>query len=222
MTQRSAEQALEAPAAEALLLIAPGCPHCPAMLEILGRMVKAGEIAELRVANVAAKPALAARLGVRSVPWLKLGPYELTGARSYAEIKEWLSRLSAAGGMADYLHLLLKEGRLDAAQGLLQNGAALWADLLPILANPEAAMNVRLGANALLEGQAASAALAGLLPQFRQLARHADARVRADACYFLGLSARPEAQPALAAALHDADAEVRDIAAEALARMRQE
>lgn len=216
MTERSA-----APAAEVLLLIAPGCPHCPAMLEMLGRMVKTGEIAELRVANVAAKPALAAQLGARSVPWLKLGPYELTGARSYTEIKEWLARLSAPGGMADYLHLLLKEGRFDAARQLLLSGAARWADLLPILANPEAAMNVRLGANAMLESQAGGAALASLLPQLAELARHADARVRADACYFLGLSARPEAAPTLSAALRDADAEVRDIAAEALAQVRQ-
>ena len=160
------------------------------MLETLGRMVKIGELAELRVVNVVARPDLAAQLGARSVPWLKLGLFELPGVRSHAEIKEWLARLSAPAAMADYLHLLLKEGRLDDAQGLLRLGSARLADLLPILANPEAAMNVRLGANAILESQAGSAALAALLPQLTELARHADARVRADACHFLGLSAR--------------------------------
>lgn len=209
------------PIADALLLIAPGCPHCPAMLETLGHMVKAGELAELRVVNVAARPDLAAQLRARSVPWLKLGPFELSGVRSHAELKEWLARLSSPTAMTDYLHLLLREGRLDDAQGLLQLRSARLADLLPILANPEAAMNVRLGANAILESQAGSAALAALLPQLAELARHADARVRADACYFLGLSARSEAVPPLAAALGDADAEVREIAAEALAQMQR-
>ena len=207
------------PIADALLLIAPGCPHCPAMLETLGRMVKAGELAELRVVNVAARPELAAQLRARSVPWLKLGPFELAGARSHAELKEWLARLSSPSAMADYLHLLLKEGRLDDGQELLRVGPAHLSDLLPILANPEAAMNVRLGANAILESQAGSAALAALLPQLAELARHADARVRADACYFLGLSARPKAASILAAALGDTDAEVREIAAESLARL---
>lgn len=210
------------PLPDALLLIAPGCPHCPAMLDALGRMVKDGELAELRVVNVSARPQLAAQHGARSVPWVKLGPFELAGARSLAELREWLGRLASPTAMADYLHALLKEGRLDEAQRLTQVGSASLADLLPILANPEAAMNVRLGANALLESQAGSAALAALLPQLLELARHTDARVRADACYFLGLSARTEAVPALAVAIQDVDAEVREIAADALAQLRGE
>lgn len=207
------------PQPDALLLIAPDCPHCPAVLDILGRMVKAGEIAELRVVNAMLKPELAAEYGVRSVPWMKLGPFELTGVRSHEELQEWVGRLSSPTGMADYLHLLLKEGRLDDAHRLVQLGVGRLADLLPILANPEAAMNVRLGANALLEGQAGSRALADLLPQLAELARHPDARVRADACYFLGLSGRPETGPILAAATRDADAEVREIATEAMAQV---
>lgn len=207
-------------APDALLLIAPGCPHCAGVLDALGEMVKAGEIAELRVVNAATKPGLAAEYGVRSVPWVKLGPFELTGARSRGELAEWVARLSSPTAMTDYLHLLLKEGRLGDAQRLIERAPRHLADLLPIFADPEAAMNVRLGANVILESHAGGAALGALVARLAELAHHQDARVRADACYLLGMTGRAEARPALEAAARDADAEVREIAGEALAQLQ--
>jgi HEAT repeat protein len=53
-------------------------------------------------------------------------------------------------------------------------------------------------------------------PELGALTRHADARVRADACHLLSLTHAAEARPWLQACLQDADAEVREIAAESL------
>ena len=103
--------AMDAP--EALLLIGPACPHCAAMLEVLSGLVKTGAIASLEVVNVAQRPERARALGVRSVPWLRLGEIELQGAHTEGEIKHWLTRLQSTEGKSDYLRDLLQAGKLD-------------------------------------------------------------------------------------------------------------
>jgi hypothetical protein len=45
---------------------------------------------------------------------------------------------------------------------------------------------------------------------------HTQARVRTDACHYLGLSHNPAAQQYIQPLLNDVDAEVREVAAEAL------
>ena len=77
-------------------------------------------------------------------------------------------------------------------------------------------MNVRLGAGAALEDHAGTPALAALVPDLGVLSRHDDARVRADACHYLGLSRQAAARPWLEPRLEDDSADVREIAREAL------
>jgi HEAT repeat protein len=89
------------------------------------------------------------------------------------------------------------------------------AAVLPIVGNVDASLNVRLGAGVLLEHFAGSDALRALLPRLGELSQHADARVRADACHYLGLTGDAAARPWLEARLDD-DADVREIAAESL------
>ena len=60
--------------------------------------------------------------------------------------------------------------------------------MLPIVGNVEASLNVRLGAGVLLENFAGTDTLRALLPRLGELSQHADARVRADACHYLGLT----------------------------------
>ena len=48
---------------DALLLLAPGCPHCPAVLEGLGALVKDGALGTLEVVNIAVHPERAAATG---------------------------------------------------------------------------------------------------------------------------------------------------------------
>ena len=104
--------------------------------------------------------------------------------------------------MADWFHLLLKEGQLPRAQEMIEADPALLAVVLPIVGNVEASLNVRLGAGVLLENFAGTEALRALLPRLGELSQHADARVRADACHYLGLTGDAAAKPWLEARLH--------------------
>jgi HEAT repeat protein len=108
------------------------------------------------------------------------------------------------------------EGRLTEVKKAIAENPEFLSALLPIVANPEASINVRLGASVIFEGLPASPALKALVPQLGELAGHADARVRADACFFLGLSGDARGIAYLEPRLKDADAEVREIAADSL------
>jgi thiol-disulfide isomerase/thioredoxin len=204
------------PAPDALLLLSTHCPHCPAMLAALADLLKQGAIGRLEAVNLEQRPETGQTLGVRSVPWLRIGRIELTGARSPAELAEWAAKADSEAGLADWFHLLLKEGQLPKAQALVEAEPALLAAVLPIVGNVEASLNVRLGAGVLLETFAGTGTLRALLPRLGELSQHADARVRADACHYLGLTGDAAARPWLEARIADEDADVREIAVESL------
>ena len=204
------------PAPDALLLISTHCPHCPAMLASVVDLVKQGDIGRLEAVNLERHPEVGQALGVRSVPWLRLGRIELAGVHSRDELAEWAAKADSEAGMADWFHLLLKEGQLPRAQAMIENDPALLAAVLPIVGNVEASLNVRLGAGVLLENFAGTDTLRALLPRLGELSQHPDARVRADACHYLGLTGDAAAKPWLEARTTDEDADVREIAAESL------
>lgn len=117
---------------------------------------------------------------------------------------------------AEQFQIWLLEGQLARVNAVIDRLPAALADLLPVIANPAANMNVRFGANAVFERHAGTPALQSLVPALGMLTGHGDHRVRADACHILGLSAAPAAAKYLAARLDDPDAEVREIAADSL------
>jgi thiol-disulfide isomerase/thioredoxin len=204
------------PAPDALLLISTHCPHCPAMLSSLANLLKQGVIGRLEAVNLEQHPETGQTLGVRSVPWLRIGRIELAGVHSQAELADWAAKADSEAGMADWFHLLLKEGQLPRVQAMIEADPALLAAVLPIVGNVEASLNVRLGAGVLLENFERTNTLRALLPQLGTLSQHEDARVRADACHYLGLSGDATARAWLAPRLSDDDADVREIAAESL------
>ncbi|MBA3034135.1 MAG: HEAT repeat domain-containing protein [Gammaproteobacteria bacterium] len=123
---------------------------------------------------------------------------------------------------AEQFHIWLMEGLLARVIEVVSRVPAALADLLPIVANPDASINVRIGASAVFERQAGSTALQALVPALGMLSMHGDARVRAEACYFLGLSGTAAATRFLEPRLDDPDAEVREIAAESLEELTKE
>jgi hypothetical protein len=135
------------------------------------------------------------------------------------ELKLRVRAASGPGGMADYFHILLMEGGLKQVIGIIDSRPELLADLLPIIGNPDASMNVSLGASAVFERYTGQEALRMLVPRLGKLSGHADARVRADACHYLGLSASPLARSFLEPRLNDDSADVREIAADSLAEL---
>ncbi|GAB5606140.1 thioredoxin family protein [Sideroxyarcus sp. TK5] len=204
---------------DALLFVTPNCPHCATVKQALGVLLNEGQIGQLRVVDAAENPALAREYGVRAAPWLKLGVFTLTGARTLGELRQWVDWAHGEEGTAHYVAHLLQEGGYAQASAFIHADTRRLKPLLSIVADPAANLEVRLGVSALLESYARSPALGDLLPELVELSRHADHRVRADACHLLGLSGIAEARTSLRARLHDANAEVREIAAEALAAL---
>jgi hypothetical protein len=200
--------------ADALLYLSSHCPHCPAVLAGLSDLVKGGVLGRLEVVNLEVYSQAGVSDGVRSVPWLRLGPFVLTGARTSGELETWARRANGEAGMADAFHDLLKTGDLAQVLALIAADPDRLGALLPIVGNPEASMNVRLGAGAALEDYAGTPALADLVPALGEMSTHADARVRADACHYLGMAPGEAARPWLIARLADENAEVREIARE--------
>jgi len=204
---------------DALLFITPGCPHCPVVLQGLSELVKNGTIGALEVVNVAAHPERAAELGVRSAPWTRIGGYVLQGALSASELKTWAERAASPEGDTEYLRELLGSGRLDEAEAFVRDESSRLNGILPLLEDIEAAMQVRVGAGALLEDQEGSEQLQALIPDLGRLSEHEDHRIRGDACHYLGLTGSDRARPYLEARRDDPQDEVREIAAESLERL---
>ena len=201
---------------DVLLFIASQCPHCSTVLSGLADLLKRGLIGRLEAINIEGHPESAQALGVRSVPWLRVGLFQLTGARSLAELEIWARRAVSADGISDAFHDLLKQADLAQVLQLIQAEPARLAALLPIVANPEASLNVKLGVGVVFEEFAGQPALRQLVADLGELTQHEDARVRADASHLLSLTQTAEAQPWLLARLQDENAEVREIAAESL------
>jgi hypothetical protein len=206
---------------DSLLFVAPGCPHCAIVLQGLNGLVKQGLIGKLTVVDVAEHPEQAAEYGVRAAPWLRLGPFTLTGAHSPAELRLWAEWANGEEGTAHYVEHLLKQGGYRQAAAFIDADTNRLKPLLAIVADPGAKLEVRLGVSALLEAHANSPSLQNLLPQLGELTRHADHRVRADACHLLGLTGSAAARSYVETCLKDVHEEVREIAKEAIEELEK-
>lgn len=206
---------------DALLLITSSCPFCPTVLEGLSGLVKRGLIGRLEVVNIERHPETAQAHGVRTVPWVRLGPFELDGLRSAAELELWAKRAGTAEGLASYLDETLATGGLRRVVELVRREPQWLEGIVLLAADPETSVHVRIGIAALLEELKGDARLTRLIEPIGRLTRSPDARTRSDAAHYLGLIGTPEAVPYLEALLADPEAEVRGIAAEALAALRK-
>lgn len=204
---------------DALLFVAPDCPHCATVMRGLDELVRQGLVGEVTVVDAAAHSGRAAEYDVRSVPWLRLGPFTLTGAQGVAELRQWAAWADGEEGIARYVAHLLKQGEFQHAAAFVAADTQRLAPLLATLADTGAGIDVRLGVSALLESYADTDALCALLPRLAELSRHPDHRVRTDACHLLGLTGSVGALPHIEARLADENEEVREIAAEALQRL---
>ena len=209
------------PIPDALLLIAPDCPHCPAVLAGLSGLLKEGVIGRLEVVNVVVRPEQAAELGVRTVPWARIGAFELEGVQSPAELLHWAEQTNSLDGMADYFFRMLTTGRRARVEVMARQDPSRLLALVRLMEKPEASMAVRLGIGAVLEELQGSGLAETMIPALGALASNGDALPRADACHFLSLIGGTKVVPWLRVCLDDEDKEVREIAAEALEELEQ-
>lgn len=190
------------------------------MLRGLNDLVATGHIGRLEVIDIEARPEIARTLGARSVPWLQIGPFQLEGLHTPAELKRWAERSHTPQGMADYFRELLKAGKLPQAITAITQDSVRLEALLLLLTDPETDLHVRVGIGAVLE-EFAGAALARHLDRLAALTHAKDAHIRGDACHYLALTHDPKAIPYLERMLSDPERQVRELAAEGLAELQQ-
>ncbi|VAX09845.1 hypothetical protein MNBD_GAMMA25-1301 [hydrothermal vent metagenome] len=204
---------------DAELLLATGCTHCGIVLEGLSQLLKEGLLGQLQITNIATRPQRAEQLNVRSVPWIRLGPFILEGQHSPAELRKWAQRANSLEGMSTYIAEELTLGNLNKLIELLAQSPQQLAALIPLLENEETEMQVRLGVDAILDSVEDKAQLARLIPDFAQLALHTNPRIRTDVSYYLALTGSPDAIPVLKKLLEDESEEIRESATEGLQRL---
>ncbi|WP_456444309.1 thioredoxin family protein, partial [Thiolapillus sp.] len=156
---------------DTLLLIAPGCPHCQSVLTSLTELVKKGDIGHLEVTNIAVHPEAAQEAGTRSVPWMRIGPYELAGNYSLGEIKNWVEKAAKGDSSQDYIRELLEQQHMDQAVAYLKQHPEQLPALLDLMQREDNSLGVSFGVSAIFEALAGSQALHQLAAQLGPLTR---------------------------------------------------
>ena len=210
------ESSQDHPAPSALLLITPQCPHCPQVMQGLEILIKQGTLSRLEIINIVADPEPARERGVRSVPWIQIGPFVLEGAYSPGELKNWAEQASTPNGMAWYFDEQLKTGGLARVEQMVKDEPSRLKAIARLAADSDTAMQTRVGIAALLESIEGSGMAKMIVGDLAKITGHPDARVRADACHYLALTESADALSPLKACLDDDDEVVREIAVEAV------
>jgi len=187
----------------------------------LGELVKKGLIGRLEAVNIVARPDIAEQQGVRTVPWVRLGDFELEGLHSPAELRQWAERAGSDAGLAEYYTDLFKNGQLPRALAAIHKYPRHISALLALAEDPDTELTVRIGVSALMEDAAGSALLQNQLAALMDLAQHSDPRVRSDACHFLALTRSEAALAPLEALSRDSEPAVQAVAKDSLDELRE-
>ena len=139
------------------------------------------------------------------------------GLHSRRELEDLAGKTATPDGIRDYLASQLGEGQLALVTDACRRSPELFPALLQLSADLETPYAVRIGVGAVLEELGPEGLLGHLVePIAGIIAGSGHPQVRADAAHYLGLTGNPAARVALQALVKDPDAEVREIAAEAL------
>ena len=201
---------------DAVLLISTACPHCAKMLQVMCEWIKDGSIGQLKVINIASAPDSAKEFGVRTVPWLRLGTFELNGAHTESELRTWLHQAQSPHGMIFYIDQLLENNQLNKVSQLIRQEPAYLHQLVALIAIPDTSMKVQLGISALFEEFAATEILSSIVGELGTLSHHNSPNIRADVAHYLAMTGSKDAIPYLNQLAHDDNQDVREIAAESL------
>jgi len=208
-----------------LLLITKSCPYCDSTLKAFTSLIKEGEIGRLEVVNVGHYPEIAEETGARSLPWMRIGSFELTGLRSLEELRKWAQRArNTSANQSAYLSELINTQRLDSAINMVHKDKDLIHDLVDLMSDPEIGLSTRIGIDAIFEDLLTedAAALDRIIPSLSALTGAPEPQIRADACYYLGLTKAPSSIEYVRSLLKDVDPDVREIAADTLALIQED
>lgn len=201
----------------AVMLMGTTCPYCPSVLKALQSLLDSGHIDTLETYNIEEHPDIAQHYGVRSVPWVRIGEFELEGLRSEKELREWAVKAASGGGLPDWLLEQLGNGRIDTALQRVRSDADGMSALLTLFEDPDTELNIRIGISAIMEELEGSVLLKANIETLGALTQHEEARVRGDACHYLSLSHDPSVRNWIEPLLDDPDGDVREVAQDSLA-----
>lgn len=206
---------------DAILMLTSQCPHCASVMKSLSEMVKQGELASLEIINLEKKPEVAKKLGIRTVPWIKIGWFELEGLHSQKELQQKAQQAASDEGVLAHISEELLEGRVNKVLSLIGGQHNLIRHALVLLGDAEAKINIRLGVGVVIEEYASTDWFAAYIPQLAEYAHHKDERVRADACHYLSLTKNSEVIPYIKSLIDDSSEQVREVAEDSLQDLRE-
>ena len=206
---------------DALMLLGTHCPHCPSVLNGLTTLVKRGIIGTLKIINIEQRPDLARELGIRTVPWVRLGAFELEGLHSEQELEKWAENAGSDTGMVAWLDELLANGNISKASKLVKTSPDASHALVTLFADPEIQLNTRIGISAIMEELQNTTLLKDMVDSIGALTLHEDARIRGDACHYLALSGAQQARHFIKPLLQDQDANTQELAKESLQMLEE-
>ncbi|OSM02332.1 hypothetical protein MAIT1_02458 [Magnetofaba australis IT-1] len=166
-------------------------------------------------------PELLARYQIKAAPWIQLGEFIFAGEMPAAQWREWTQTHANPKGRAIYLEHLFTSGQRALAEQLCRENPAMLLALGDLLADEEVDVNGRLGIMVVLEELRGTDLAQPLASALLPLVSHPSPRIRGDAATALGLTGSPIALPPLLALAGDADAQVREVAADALEELRE-
>lgn len=191
------------------------------MVENLTQLLKQGRLGRLEIINLTVVPLRTTEHGGRSVPWCRIGEFELVGLRSLLELVGWIERIESSGGQADYVAELIAQRRLSDAVARIREMPFILTDLIPMIGGLDVPMAVRIGIGAVIEELEGDSALQYAIPPLAQLTTSVEPQVRADACHYLGLCGDSSVAHMIEALLDDDNGEVSEIASETLALLQR-
>jgi hypothetical protein len=201
---------------DVLLLVSTNCPHCHNLQSLLEDCLSRKTISRLDVINIEQDAEPARQYGVRSVPWMRMGAFELEGGMTPAELDRWIELSHAPDGITIYIDEQLKQGRLDKLLPMFKSGRLELDALLPLLADVETPISVRLGMAAIAEDMEGTSALQALEPALVSLAGHENPTLRMDACHYLSLMHTTAGIAVIEGLLEDENMQVREAAQDCL------
>lgn len=209
----------------ALMLLSSHCAHCPGVLDSLSKMIKSGDISHLEVINLEKTPDAMQKYNVRSVPWVRIGKHELTGAQTLEALRqrvEWAikDQENTTNLIADF-DFLLSDGQVSKVIDALELDESGFEAIMTLLGDSGTVLSTRIGIGVVFEEFAENKLLKKYVSQLGTLSSNDDVRIRADSLHYLGMTADQSAVSTLEFALDDANEEIKEIATDALESLLQ-